>query len=46
MKRFWVYFRGTTNGEHIEAASMKRAKEMFASHNGLVSLAYIAARHA
>lgn len=45
--RYWVYFRGTRNGEWIEAATMPSAKWLFALKHGLTSLAYIAAsKHA
>jgi hypothetical protein len=40
--RFWIYFRGTRNGEHIEAASMLAAKWIFAYKHGLASISYIA----
>lgn len=42
--RYWVYFRGTRNGEHIEAATTHSAKWIFAKKNGLASIVYIAAR--
>lgn len=41
---YWVYFRGTQNGEHIEASSMHSAKWIFAGKHGLQSISYIAAR--
>ncbi len=41
---FWVYFRGTGNGEHIEAANMKSAKVIFAMKHGIEMSGYIAAR--
>jgi hypothetical protein len=41
---YWVYFRGTHNGEWIEAANMKSAKWIFALKNNLHSLEYIAAK--
>ena len=44
MKRFWVYFRGTRNGQYIEAESMKAAKLIFAMNNHLTSITYIAGR--
>lgn len=39
--RFWVFFRGTRNGEWIEAENMYSAKWIFAIKNGLNSLTYI-----
>ena len=42
--RFWIYFRGTNNGEHIEAATMQSAKWIFARKHGLSSLSYIAGK--
>jgi len=30
MSRYWVYFRGTRNGEWIQAPAMKTAKLKFA----------------
>lgn len=41
---FWVYFRGTRNGEHVSAATMHSAKWIFALKHGLKSISYIAAR--
>ena len=42
MLTFWVYFRGTKNGEFIEADTLYSAKWIFALRKGLTSLAYIA----
>lgn len=42
--RFWIYFRGTSNGEHVEAENMKSAKWIFAAKYGLNSISYIAGR--
>lgn len=44
MKRFWVYFRGTSNGLHIHATSHHFAKLTFMRVNSLHSIAYIASR--
>ena len=41
---FWVYFRGTRNGEYIEAETMVSAKWIFATGHGLLSISYIAAK--
>ena len=41
---YWVYFRGTRNGEHIEAASPHAAKWILALKHGLNSISYIAAK--
>ncbi len=46
MTRYWIYFRGTRNGQYIEAATLKAAKDAFAAQHGLSSLAYVAARRA
>ena len=39
---FWIYFRGTRNGEYIEAENLNSAKWLFAKKNGVNSLSYIA----
>lgn len=39
--RYWIYFRGTRNGEHVDAANMNSAKWIFAQRHGLTSLAYV-----
>ena len=41
-KRFYVYFRGTRNGEWIEAENLNSAKWILALKNGLHSISYIA----
>jgi hypothetical protein len=47
MKRYWIYFRGTRNGEHITAPTMAAAKAAFAANNGIPSTSgYIAGRAA
>jgi hypothetical protein len=41
--RYWIYFRGTSNGEFVEAATLKTAKVIFArKHNLPDNSAYIA----
>jgi len=40
---YWVYFIGTSNGAWIQAPTMKQAKEIFASMEGVNSLSYIKA---
>ena len=42
---FWVYFRGTRNGEYIEAYNLITAKWLLAKKHGLTSIAYIAGKH-
>lgn len=42
--RFWVQFRGTRNGEHIEADSLPAAKQIFAEKHGLSSVSQIEAK--
>jgi hypothetical protein len=42
--KFFIYFRGTNNGEVIEAANMNSAKWIFAAKHGLTSISYIAAK--
>ena len=45
VRRYWIYFRGTSNGEYIEAASMSLAKRLFADRQGISPLSsYIAGR--
>lgn len=39
--KFWIYFTGTRNGEHIEAKTMKEAKEHFAKKHGVKVNSYI-----
>lgn len=41
---YWIYFRGTRNGEYIEAESMQAAKWIFAYKHGLKSTGYIAGK--
>lgn len=41
---FWIYFRGTRNGEYVEAASLPAAKRIFAAKHGLKSLSYVAGK--
>jgi hypothetical protein len=41
--RYWVYFRGASEGAWVNAASMTDAKWIFAESQGLHSIAYIAA---
>lgn len=43
--KFWIYFRGTRNGEHIEAENMLSAKWIFAKKNNLTSIDYIAGKN-
>jgi hypothetical protein len=43
MTRYWVYFIGTRNGEHIVAPTMHAAKMLFAEKHGIISLAYVKA---
>jgi len=45
MKRYFVYFVGTNNGETIEADNMKSAKWIFALKNNLSSIGYICGRN-
>jgi hypothetical protein len=42
---FWIYFRGTNNGEYITADNMLSAKWIFAKKNNLTSLTYIAGKN-
>ena len=42
---FWIYFRGTRNGEYIEAENMLSAKWIFAKKHNLTSLSYIVGKH-
>ncbi len=42
--RFWIEFRGTRNGEYIDADTLHSAKWIFALKNGLHSLSYIKGR--
>jgi len=44
MKRFWIYFTGTANGQHIVASTMKEAKQIFASINNVPVTGYISGR--
>ena len=47
MKLYYIYFRGTRSGEYIKAVSMKAAKAIFATHNGVsAESGYIAGRAA
>jgi hypothetical protein len=41
---FWIHFRGTNNGEYIEAENMLSAKWIFALKYGLNSIHYIQGR--
>jgi hypothetical protein len=41
VKMYWVYFRGTNNGEYITADSLKSAKWIFAIKHNVNSIAYI-----
>ena len=41
---FYVYFRGTRNGEYIEAETMQAAKWILAYKHGLKSISYIAGK--
>ena len=41
---FWVYFRGTRNGDYIEAENMNSAKWILALRHGLSSISYIAGK--
>jgi len=38
---YWVYSRGTRNGEYIEAENIISAKWILAYKHGLKSIAYI-----
>jgi hypothetical protein len=42
---YWVFFRGTTNGEYIEANTLHDAKWIFAIKNGLKSISYITGKN-
>lgn len=46
MKRYWVYYRGTGYGIHVEAAGPKKALELFASREGKPVNAYMAWKRA
>ena len=47
MRRFYVRFRGTRNGEWIVADSLTSAKWLYARQHGMKSLVYIiASKHA
>lgn len=39
---YYVYFRGTRNGEYITAENLLSAKWLFARKHNLTSIAYIA----
>jgi hypothetical protein len=41
---YYIYFRGTRNGETISANNMNSAKWIFAKKHNLVSLSYIAGK--
>ena len=41
---FYIYFRGTRNGEYIQANNMHSAKWIFALKYGLTRLTYIAGK--
>jgi hypothetical protein len=41
---YWIFFRGTNNGEYIQAENFNSAKWIFALKNGLKSIAYVTGR--
>ena len=41
---YWIYFRGTRNGEYIEAENLLSAKWRLAIKHGLKSISYIAGK--
>ena len=43
MKKFYVFFTGTSNGEWVHSKTMKEAKNLFMKHHELNSLAYVSA---
>jgi hypothetical protein len=46
VKRFYIFFRGTNNGEIIFADSLKQAKAIFAEKRGVPkNSGYIAGRY-
>jgi hypothetical protein len=44
LKRFWIYFRGTSNGMYIEARTITEAKREFIAQQGLATDSYVAGR--
>ena len=43
---FWVYYRGTSNGAYIRAASHNAAKWIYAKGEGLASITYLQSKKA
>lgn len=46
MTRYWVYFRGTTNGQYVQADTAKQARAMFAYTQMVPLSTYIAYKRA
>ena len=41
LNKYWIFFQGTSNGQFIEAKTLKEAKYKFAAINNMNSIAYI-----
>ena len=41
LNKYWIFFQGTSNGQFIEAKTLKEAKYKYAEINNMHSIAYI-----